>query len=204
MIGQKTIIWHSIHLGYRGFCVFYAKPSNTNFVNWCVHLSFVKCAKIIGIWLHDYLKWDKQIKEMLKKANSRLFMLCNLKRFSFKSSELGIIYNGFFRSLLEHGDVVCWSLLTYEQATILEKVLKRACKIILGKNYSFYTDGKNHSSKWTMPNSQRTSTVIPPARRSVYGRDLRNSNSITLLPCRTERFRKSPIPYFIDLLNNKY
>ena len=70
---------------------------------------------------------------MLKKANSRLFMLRNLKRFSFNSSELGIIYNGYFRLLLEHGDVVCRSLLTYDQSTILEKVLKKACKIILGK-----------------------------------------------------------------------
>ena len=39
------------------------------------------CAKILGIWLQDDLKWDKQIKEMLQKANSRLYMLRNLKRF---------------------------------------------------------------------------------------------------------------------------
>ena len=37
-----------------------------------VPLNFVNCAKILGIWLQDDLKWDKQIKEMLKKANSRL------------------------------------------------------------------------------------------------------------------------------------
>ena len=73
-----------------------------------VPLNFVNCAKILGIWLQDDLKWNKQIKEMLKKANSRLYML-------------------------------------------------------------------------------------------------RNSNYISLLqPCRTERFRKSPIPYFIDLLNNRF
>ena len=155
---------------------------------------------------------------MLKKANSRLYMLRNLKRFGFNSTELGIIYKGYVRPLLEYGDVVWGSSLTCDQGTTLEKVQKRACKIILGKNYNSYTDAietcdldtlsdrrKNHGRKFaqTLPNCQRTSTLIPPTRRSVHGRDLRNSNSISLLPCRTERFRKSPIPYFIDLLNNR-
>ena len=60
-----------------------------------VPLNFVNCAKILGIWLQDDLKWDKQIKEMLKKANSRLYMLRNLKRFGFNPTELGIIYKGY-------------------------------------------------------------------------------------------------------------
>ena len=55
-------------------------------------LTFVNCAIILGIWLLDDLKWDKQIKEMLKKANSRLYMLRNLKRFGFNPTGLGIIY----------------------------------------------------------------------------------------------------------------
>ena len=56
-----------------------------------VPLNFESCAKILGIWLQDDLKWDKQITEMLKKANSRLYMLRNLKRFGFNPTELGII-----------------------------------------------------------------------------------------------------------------
>ena len=82
---------------------------------------------------------------------------------------------------------------------------KRACKIILGKNYNSYIDAVEtyELDTLSLPNCQRTSSLIPPTRRSVHGRDLRNSNSISLLPCRTERFRKSPIPYFIDLLNNR-
>ena len=111
------------------------------------------------------------------------------------------------------------SLLICDQGTTLEKVQKRACKIILGKNYNSYTNAietceldtpsdrrKIHSRKFaqTLPNCKRTSSLIPPTKRSVHGRDLRNSNSVTLLPCRTERFRKSPILYFTDLLNNRF
>ena len=146
-------------------------------------------------------------------------MLRNLKRFGFNPTELGIIYKGYVRPLIEYSDVVWGSSLTCDQGTTLEKVQKRACKIIFGKNYNSYTDAmetceldtlsdrrKIHSRKFvqSLPNFHRTSSLIPPTRRSVHGRDLRNSNSISLLPCRTEQFRKSPIPYFIDLLNNRF
>ena len=58
----------------------------------------------------------------------------NLKRFGFNPTELGIIYKGYVRPLLEYGDVVWGSSLTCDHGTTLEKVQKRACKIILGKN----------------------------------------------------------------------
>ena len=184
-----------------------------------VPLNFAKFAKILGIWLQDDLKWEKQISEMLKKTNSRLYMLRNLKRFGFDPSELSIVYKGYVRPLLEYGDVVWGSSLTCDQSSTLEKVQKRACKIILGKKYNSYSDAikecgietlsdrrQNHSTKFaqSLPDCNRTSSLIPPTRRSVHGRELRNSDSISRLPCRTERFRKSPIPYFIDLLNNKF
>ena len=149
-----------------------------------VPLNIVNCAKILGILLQDDLKWDKQIKEMLKKANSRLYMLRNLKRFGFNPTELGTIYKGYVRLLLKYGDVVWGSSLTCDQGTTLEKVQKRACKIILGRNYN-YTDAietcelntlsdrrKIQSRKFaqTLPNRQLTSNLIPPTMLSVRGR----------------------------------
>ena len=61
-----------------------------------VPLDFVKCAKIFGIWLQDDLKWEKQVKEMLKKANCRMYMT----QLFFNSEELNVIYKGYVRSLL--------------------------------------------------------------------------------------------------------
>ena len=81
---------------------------------------------ILGIWLQDDLKWDKQIKEMLKKANSRLYMLRNLKRFGFNPTELGIIYKGYVRPLLEYGDVVWGSSLTCDQGNNTRKSTKKS------------------------------------------------------------------------------
>ena len=113
-------------------CFMQNPPTPTLSIDY-VPLNFVNCAKILGSWLQDDLKWDKQIIEMLKKANSRLYMLRNLKRFGFNPTELGIIYKAYVRPLLEYGDVVWAPSLTCDQCTTLEKVQQRACKIILGK-----------------------------------------------------------------------
>ena len=105
---------------------FLPNPSAPTFSIVDVPLKFVNCAKIIGIWLHDDLKWDKQITEMLKKANSRLYMLRYLERFGFNPTKLGIIYKGYVTPLLEYGDVVWGSSLTCDQGTTLEKVQETA------------------------------------------------------------------------------
>ena len=80
---------------------FMRDPPTPNMTIDDVPLKFVKFAKILGIWFQDDLKWEKQTKEMLKKANSRLYMLRNLKRFGFTSDELAVIYKGYVRPLLD-------------------------------------------------------------------------------------------------------
>ena len=53
----------------------------------------------------------------------------------------------------------------------------------------------------TLPQCTQTKDLIPPSRKEVHGRQLPNSSNASLLSCRTTHFRKSPIPYFIELLN---
>ncbi len=182
-----------------------------------VPLNFVNSAKILGVWIQDDLKWDKHVQEMLKKVNCRMYMLRTLKRFGFSPEELIVTYKGYVRPLTEYCDAVWDSSLTKGQITCIERVQKRACKIILGKEYTSYTDALNecgldalserrqkHCLKLaqSLPKCVQTSSLIPPTRFECHGRALRSSNSISRLPCRTERFRKSPIPHYIDLLNS--
>ena len=56
---------------------------------------------------------------------------------------------------------------------------------------------QNHSRTFdkSLTKYQRTDALIPPTRLAMHGRELLNSNSISLLPFRTERLRKSPIPF---------
>lgn len=196
---------------------FMRDPPTPNICIDYVPLEFVNCAKILGIWIQGNLKWDKQISEMLKKVNCRLFMLRTLKKFGFNKNELSLVYKGYVRPLLEYGDVVWNSTITLKQVDALEKVQKRACRIIFGRQYTSYKDvidecgidtlsdrRQNHCLKFakSLQNCSQTTTLLPPTRQESHGRDLRNSSNITQLSCRTSRFRESPVPYFIDLLNS--
>ena len=66
-------------------------------------ISFVDEAKVLSLWIQNDLKWDRQIKQMLTKANRKLFMLRSLKRFGFSSKELSIVFIGYVRPVLEYG-----------------------------------------------------------------------------------------------------
>ena len=77
---------------------------------------------------------------MLKKANKRLFMLRSLKRFGFDQEELTVVYKSYVRPVIEYADVVWHSGLTYKQAGDLERIQRRACRTILGHQFSTYTE----------------------------------------------------------------
>ena len=64
-------------------------------------------------------------------------------KIGFNKDELSVVYKGYVRPLLEYGDVVWNSMLTNVQVHTLEKMQKRACKIMLGKNYNSYKDAAN-------------------------------------------------------------
>ena len=86
------------------------------------------------------LKWNTQVNYMNKDAVKRLLMLRSLKRFGFDKSELVTVYKGYIRPLLEYSDVIWHSSLTSNQTHQLERVLKRALRIILGTYYISYAN----------------------------------------------------------------
>ena len=51
---------------------------------------------------------------------------------------------------------------------------------------------------------ERTNDLLPPTRLESHSRNLRNANKISQLRFRTSRFKNSPIPHFIELLNKYY
>ena len=101
-------------------------------------LAFVSTAKVLGVWIQNDLRWDIQVDYMSKNANKRLLMLRSLKRFGFNQSELVTVYKGYIRQLLEYSDVMWHSSLTSNQTYQLERVQKRALRIILRLDYVSY------------------------------------------------------------------
>ena len=68
-------------------------------------------------------------------------MLSTLKRFNLPVSDLIAVYVGYIRPLVEYVVPVWHGGLTQEQSIAIERIQKRACKIILGVfNYSSYEE----------------------------------------------------------------
>ena len=179
-------------------------------------LDYVDKAKILGVWVQNDLKWQSQVDIMIKKANTRLFMLRSLKKFGFDQDELTIVYKSYVRPVLEYADVVWHSGLTCQQASDLERIQRRAVRTILGYKYISYSKSikqcninklsdrrVKHCQIFAngLSDNPRTSSLLPPTRISVHGRSLRNAHDLTQLRAKTNRFKQSPIPYYVSLLN---
>ena len=72
------------------------------------------------------------------KSNRRLFMLRTLKHFNCPLSLYIQVFTGYVRPILEYCARVFHSNLTKKQTDGIERIQKRACKIILSFNYSTY------------------------------------------------------------------
>ena len=173
-------------------------------------LEYVDQAKILGLGFQNDLKWQIQVDVMLKKANKRLFMLRSLKRFGFDQEELTVVYKSYVRPVIEYADVVWHSGLTYKQAGDLERIQRRACRTILGHQFSTYTEAIKQCNLDRLSEFARelvdnpiTSHLLPPTRISTHGRNLRNANNFSQPKIKTNRFKQSPIPYFVSLLNKQ-
>ena len=94
----------------------------------------------MGLLLTDDLKWDSNTQDICKRAYARLSMITKLKYVGVSNDDLLDVYCLFVRSLLEYCAVVWHSSLTREQSCDIERVQKTSMKIILGNQYSGYTD----------------------------------------------------------------
>ena len=129
-------------------------------------------------------------------------------------SDLIQIYVGYIRPILEYCVPVSNGALTIKQVGSLERIQKRVCKIILGKNYVDY-ESALITCKLQPLETRREKLCIEFAKSLLNNPQCRDwlpkkknvSISLRCVPnftqfkCKTKRFRKSAIPHFIDLLN---
>ena len=214
-VQDRQINWFVCSMDWCGYSR--ASPHHADLKIGSDKLEYVDQAKILGLWLQNDLKWQTQVDVMLKKANKRLFMLRALKRFGFDQDELTVVYKSYVRPVIEYADVVWHSGLTHKQAGDLERIQRRACRTILGSQFTTYTESikqcnlerlserrVDHCLKFAkgLVDNPRTSHLLPPTRISTHGRNLRNANKFSQPKIKTNRFKQSPIPYFVSLLNN--
>ena len=179
-------------------------------------LEVVDYVKILGIWISSNLKWDKHIDHIYRKANSKIYMLKLLKKFNLSLPDLLTVYKGYIRPLTEYATQAWNAGLTKAQNDKLESIQKRTLKIILGKDYGDYHSSlskcnivslknrrKDLCLKFTtsLQNSDLFGDWLPQQRHTTVQYQLRHANKLTQIKCNTNRFKNSPIPYFVNILN---
>ena len=106
-------------------------------------LERIEEVKLVGVWLTTFLDWDKNTRELCKKAYARMTMLTKLKYVGTPIKDLIEVYILYIRSILEYCSVVWHSTLTTDQERSLENVQKLCLKIISGSNYIDYEEALN-------------------------------------------------------------
>ena len=178
-------------------------------------LEIVRETKLLGTYLTEDLKWNKNTSEIVKKAYQRIQLLNRASGFSSSKHDLKQIYLIFVRSILEQSAVVWHSGLTARNSRDLERVQKVAVKIILGKSYENYSDGLKHL-KLDSLKKRREKICLKFAKnciqndkvRSMFPRNkkkhkmkTRSPNVFQILKAKTKRYKKSAIPHMVSLLN---
>ena len=137
-----------------------------------------------------------------------------LKLFQLQLGDLLTIYTGYVRPLVEYAVPVWHPGLTNQQRMQIERIKKRSLRIILGCLYITYENAlqitKLKSLEFrrrdlclkfakSLQNSPIFRSWLPNPRENP--RSLRRITPYNQIKCRTQRYKLSPIPYLISLLN---
>ena len=178
-------------------------------------LDQVEATKIVGVWLTSDLKWDKNTREMSKRAYSRISMLTKLKYVGVHTDDLIEIYILYIRSVLEYCAVVWHSSLTVELARRLEMVQKTCLRVILGEEYDSYEDALDSCNLKTLF-ERRQARCLTFARRclkhpvhtrmfplnlSNQGNKYKSREKFVVNFAKTKTYMKSAVPYLQRMLN---
>ena len=94
--------------------------------------------KLVGVWITEDLTWQKNTKEICRKAYTRIPMLTKLKYVGIGREDLLTIYKLFIRSCVEYCSVVFHSGLTKHQSNMIERTQRVSLKVILASEYTDY------------------------------------------------------------------
>ena len=160
---------------------------------------------LVGVTIAPSLSWEHHVESVISKANSRRYFLVVLRRAGVMPAHLVHFYITFIRPILEYAAPVWHPGLTQRQSHQLETVQRLALRSIypaLPYRLALLTTGlprladRRRQLCHDFANSAIESPDFrhwfPGRRRDCHGRELRNSDSLSI-PRSTTRFRNSPI-----------
>ena len=172
-------------------------------------------AKLLGVTISNDMSWCTHIADMVSRGSRALYMLYIMKKFRPPQEQMVKVYTTYIRPLLEYCAPVFHASLTAQQAQQLERVQKRALKIIAGYDNSYreillqlnletLADRRQMMCLRLgkqMLNSNAHRDLLPKLRGSISGKETRSRNTLETFCCGA-RLRKSAIPLITSLINS--
>ena len=177
-------------------------------------ISLVEKTTLLGLVIRSDLSWSSNTEYIVKRCNSKLWILRRLKRMGATKEDLLDAYIKQERSILEYAVPVWHSSITGVQRLDLERIQKSAFHIILGELYVSYSSALKQLSMVTL-NARRIKLCKKFVKKSVKNEKftkwfkINSKINFTRLKqpkycevfSRTARYKKSPISYLTRLLN---
>ena len=171
-------------------------------------LDVVENTRLLGIQISADLRWYRHTSYLQERANSKLWMLRRMKILNVDPDVIVDFYFKEIRSICEMACQVFHSGLTRNQSWSIERIQKRALKLILGNHYSSYEEACTLMSAEPL-SDRRESLCITFMERAVKGglhTDIfipttgsnmtrSNNHMIKEYTCNTKRYYNSPLVF---------
>ena len=183
-----------------------------------VKLETIDRTKLLGIIITKDLKWHENTKYIVRKANQKMRLLHKFSKFTTNKSHLIHIYKSQVRGNLEYCSTVWHSGLTESDTKDIERVQKAAVKIFMGNKYQGYEQAlkflkldslKERRIKMALKFAKRSLKLehfskMFPLNDSNHLMTMRNPEKYVINISRSERHRRSAVPFLQRLLNEDY
>ena len=169
--------------------------------------------KLLGVILNNKLTWGEHVDMLIKKANSKLYFLTQLRRTKIDSKEIVKVFCAIVRPVLEYACQLWHGGLTETQCQALESIQIRALKIaypaityqeaLAETQLKTLQDRRNELCKRLFVSSQapphKLFPLLPPPKDTPY--DQRKCLDFALPKWCTKRYKNSFIPYCLFNFN---
>ena len=175
-------------------------------------LNVITETKLVGVIISEDLTWHKNTAYICKKAREKLWILRRMLSLCLGDEQLFDVYCKEIRSSLEFAVPVWHPGITKNESISIERIQKVAFRIILQDRYKNYEQACKHfdttaladrreklCTTFAYKNVKSKYSFFTPAKKIVNTRS--KQMLVKEFTCRTERYRKSSLPYMAKLLN---
>ena len=169
-------------------------------------------AKVLGVTLSSDLTWNAHVDTIVSKARKRVFTIYQLKRAGIRQCDLLRVYVSVIRPVLEYACPVWHTSLPMYLSDNIETIQKRCLRTIFpGHSYDEARSISNLPTLFErrtklcqsyfrkMHNADHKLNKLLPNQRNI-SYDLRTDNTLPVPLARTDRFRRSLIPWGLSQL----